>query len=131
MENLNNVKSTLALKNLYFESENFRATGLKNTTEEAQVGFGILPLEVNGKDFCVKLECRAEVASSFKLQIIIVGEFVVEDEQMIERLMPNAVAILFPYLRSEVSLITTKPNVAPIVLPPVNINALLSRRKQD
>ena len=33
----------------------------------------------------------------------------------------NGVAILFPYLRSEITLLTTQPGFQPIVLPAVNI----------
>ena len=33
----------------------------------------------------------------------------------------NGVAILFPYLRSELTLLTTQPGFQPIVLPAVNI----------
>ena len=33
----------------------------------------------------------------------------------------NAVAILFPYVRSQITLLTSQPEVDSIVLPPVNI----------
>jgi Preprotein translocase subunit SecB len=36
----------------------------------------------------------------------------------------NTVAILFPFLRSQVSLLTTQPGFAPIMLPVVNINEM-------
>ena len=32
----------------------------------------------------------------------------------------NTVAIMFPFIRSQVSLLTTQPGMAPIVLPPIN-----------
>lgn len=37
----------------------------------------------------------------------------------------NTVAIMFPYIRSQISLITTQPGIAPIMIPPININALI------
>lgn len=37
----------------------------------------------------------------------------------------NTVAILFPYLRSQVTLMTAQPNIEPVVIPAININALL------
>ena len=45
---------------------------------------------------------------------------------LIER---NAIAIMFPYLRSYISSLTTQPGMQPIVLPPINIMALLSGQK--
>lgn len=41
---------------------------------------------------------------------------------LIER---NAIAIMFPYLRSYISTLTTQPGMAPVVLPPINILSLL------
>lgn len=32
----------------------------------------------------------------------------------------NTVAIMFPFIRSQVSLLTTQPGMSPIVLPPIN-----------
>ena len=32
----------------------------------------------------------------------------------------NTIAIMFPFVRSQVSLLTTQPNMVPIVLPPIN-----------
>lgn len=37
----------------------------------------------------------------------------------------NTVAIMFPYIRSQISLITTQPGIAPIMIPPINVNALI------
>ena len=42
-----------------------------------------------------------------------------------EQLKPNAVAIMFPFLRSQISLLTTQPDMIPVVLPAININKLL------
>lgn len=38
----------------------------------------------------------------------------------------NTMAILFPFLRSQVTLMTAQPDMVPIVLPLININALLN-----
>lgn len=32
----------------------------------------------------------------------------------------NTIAIMFPFIRSQVSLMTTQPGMMPIVLPPIN-----------
>ena len=36
----------------------------------------------------------------------------------------NTVAIIFPYIRSQISLITTQPGVTPIMIPPINFSSL-------
>ena len=59
------------------------------------------------------------------INLSLVGEFIVsadKDSFDIWRLIKeNGVAILFPYLRSELTLLTTQPGFQPIVLPAVNI----------
>ena len=40
------------------------------------------------------------------------------DEQVI--IESNTVAIMFPFIRSEVTLLTSQPGMTPIVLPPIN-----------
>lgn len=39
-------------------------------------------------------------------------------------------AIMFPYIRSQISLLTTQPGLHPGQLPPMNINALLDSTEE-
>lgn len=41
----------------------------------------------------------------------------------------NTIAIMFPYIRSYISIITTQPGMAPIVLPAMNIIAMINDQK--
>ena len=43
----------------------------------------------------------------------------------------NAIAILFPYIRSYISTITTQLGMAPILLPAMNIVAMLNDQKKN
>lgn len=57
-----------------------------------------------------------------------VGLFRIEktDKENYEQLIKaNTVAIMFPYIRSQVSLLTTQPGIQPIMIPTMNINALI------
>ena len=43
------------------------------------------------------------------------------DVELVRSIMEtNTVAIMFPFIRSQVSLLTTQPGLTPIVLPPIN-----------
>ena len=44
-----------------------------------------------------------------------------DNSELIEK---NAIAIMFPYVRSYVSTMTSQPGMSPIVLPPMNIVAM-------
>lgn len=52
-----------------------------------------------------------------------VGFFEEESEGI--DLSANAVAILFPYVRSLISDLTSKGSDDPIILPPINVNSML------
>ena len=41
----------------------------------------------------------------------------------------NTIAIMFPYIRSYISIITTQPGMSPIVLPAMNIIAMINDQK--
>ena len=44
-----------------------------------------------------------------------------DDVELVRSLMEvNTVAIMFPFIRSQVSLLTTQPGMTPIIIPPIN-----------
>ena len=43
----------------------------------------------------------------------------------------NTVAIMFPFIRSEITLLTSQPGMSPIVIPPLNIKKLLSETQPE
>lgn len=43
----------------------------------------------------------------------------------------NTVAIMLPYIRSQISLITTQPGITPIMIPPVNVNSLAEKQGNE
>ena len=55
--------------------------------------------------------------------------FSTEQENM-DILEKNTIAIMFPYIRSYISIITTQPGMNPIVLPAMNIAAIVNDQKK-
>ena len=43
----------------------------------------------------------------------------------------NAIAILFPYIRAIISTYTANANVAPVIIPPMNINVYLRKKYSE
>lgn len=67
---------------------------------------------------------------SVRLNLETIGVFSVDEEGISENVSENlikvnTVAIMFPFIRSQISLLTTQPGLEPILLPPININALV------
>ncbi|MCM1058221.1 MAG: protein-export chaperone SecB [Firmicutes bacterium] len=79
-------------------------------------------------------EPKEEKVYPFRMSVEIEGYFKSNfeaEEQGIEQYEKNAVAILFPYVRAHVSTFTANANVTPLILPTVNVNKLLDRKKQQ
>ena len=121
-----NMKSSLRLENLYFERILFEAFGEASGNEkEADIGFKLDAPVFSEQYLSIKLRARVSVEDIFRTELCLVGKFEPSDKQNMAQYVPNAVAIMFPYLRSQITLITAQPNIPTIVLPAININKLL------
>lgn len=129
-----NVNSSLTLNQLVFDKIEFNRKGFQNDKEisfEVEVQIG------QGKDdiYKVTLILKGDKEEEYDFLISLTGFFSFEaaenlEEKQKENLInKNAVAILMPYLRSEVSLLTAQPNVECVVLPPFNINKMLEDKE--
>lgn len=61
------------------------------------------------------------------------GYFVLDESSEYDRLIlrQNAAAIVFPYMRSQLSLLTAQPEVDPLILQPVNIAQLVKETLEE
>ena len=41
------------------------------------------------------------------------------------------ISIIFPFIRSQVSLLTTQPGITPIMIPPINLNSLIDSEENE
>lgn len=126
-------KSSLSLLNLFFKRINMTNSGVKSSNEDqdAKVSFNLDAPVILNNVLTLSLNCLIEVEGHFRLEMCIVGEFGSDDEDFLNRMIPNAIAIMFPYLRSQVSLMTAQPNMPTLVLPPVNINSMIKKIVQQ
>lgn len=68
----------------------------------------------------------------FNFKVEIIGSFEIEcDDEEKKNILSeqNSVAILFPYVRALISTYTSASNVAPIILPPINVVKYLQNKK--
>lgn len=127
MKSLKNKQSKLQLEKLNVETMEFLRLddGINRADENAQITFSknmmsmedyykvVLGIEINSSE---KYKIKLELAGFFKID----GE-----ENMAQDLLEiNTLAILFPYLRSQLTLLTSQPGFEPVMLPVMNINAL-------
>jgi preprotein translocase subunit SecB len=123
MDNLNDEQCDLKLKKIVFEKISFERMGFKNE-EKLDIKIRVQVAENKNNIFKVTLSVNGEKKDEYNFIVQITGFFSVNgsDNKANENLInQNAVAILMPYVRSEVSLITAQPETECVVLPPFNI----------
>lgn len=119
--NIEEIKSELKMDNLYFskcsiERKQVISNGKLKMSLEKDIN------QVAEHMYSVELQFEA---SKEDLSILIIANatFTLEandfslEEKIIEH---NTVAIMFPFVRSQVTLMTSQPGMQPIVVPPIN-----------
>lgn len=74
------------------------------------------------------MTAQATREGEFKAKVQISGYWSIEesDSHKNQLLQENALAILFPYVRSQMTLLTAQPETEPIVWPAMNINKMMT-----
>ena len=121
--NIERIKSDLRMRDLYFP-ECF-------VKRNAQIANGELNIDVSrhvakktDNDYDVTVTVRIDKETKdLEVYVAACATFYIDHPNPIEvetLIKTNTVAIMFPFIRSQVSLITTQPGMVPVVLPPIN-----------
>lgn len=122
----------LQMNELYFSKYDFIQTR-EDTNSDYSTSFHI-NYAVSKKDSSkFKITILTSVKNetdSVHINLETVGIFTVDNNEISENISEqlikvNTVAIMFPFIRSQISLLTTQPGLTPVMLPPININALM------
>lgn len=131
--------AAIQLQSYYISNISFTYTPESENIENKKVHF---THEIDYKDnheVEVIISCSIEDESGLFLSVDLHGIFSVKAEvedskkwgyeikDLCER---NTLSILFPYLRSAISDISLKANVDPIILPTINILAIMDEQKE-
>lgn len=127
-------ESVLKLKKMQFDKIEFNRVGHRNNNKLVfRFQTDVTKRESDGV-YKVSLGLYGDKEAEYTFEIRIEGFFTFEfgkdecsKELEYELITKNAVAILMPYLRSEVSILTAQPEVECVVLPPFNIIDMLEQ----
>lgn len=130
------LESMLIFKKYTVDEVIFKRNENYDSTQKTRIEFSINK-EVKRKDnqMIVNLITRVfenceEKNYPFEMTIKITGYFEVENEGKDINFEPNAIAILYPYIRAIVSTYTASANINPLILPAINVNALFNKENQ-
>lgn len=119
------IESVLILQKMVFDKISFDRKGFKNDNDFS-MNFNVQISETPDDTlYKVTLRLNGYKEDEYDLVIQITGYFTLDESGVKLKdtlLQKNAIAILMPYIRSEVSLITAQPEVDCLILPPFNIN---------
>ena len=120
-----NIKSVLELKRLVFDYISFKREGFSSDAEFQLKLKSVISKKKYEELYRVELSLEGQKEGEYKIEIRLFGFFAFVEKLKNELLAKNAIAILMPYLRREVSILTAQPGVESVVLPPFNINKLM------
>ncbi len=135
------IKSVLEMKDLYFSKfmvENNRESGADLKTM-VDVSYNISGnFDDQNRDKCrVQIDLNVTTPDErFSLFLQTVGCFEIANKAMDEQtknflLKRNTISIMFPFIRSQVALMTTQPGMQPIMLDPIDVNALVEKSEKN
>ena len=119
-------ESILKLEDLYVDEQSFTRHGNAEPGDIA-MQFSLEMTEEVNNSRRIRLGVFGTQDNKYTFKIRIVGVFTVESSITLDDVYKenmykvNAVAILFPYLRTQLSLLTTQPGMSPVLIQPMNI----------
>ena len=112
----------LKLNHLLFDEITFNRVNFKSKND-LQVEFGFAFNKRENGEFVSSIRIIGTKKDEYNFVVRASGYFqiseAVEDSDIL--IQQNAIAIVFPYIRSQISLLTAQPEVDPVILPPMNI----------
>jgi preprotein translocase subunit SecB len=128
----NNITSSLHMDKLLFDEIEFHRIGIKNENK-LDLKMKIEVHQRNDEEaYKVTLTLIGDKADEYQLHIILSGYFSFQTDEFLDDdlkkklINENTVAILMPYMRSQLSLLTAQPETECVVMPPLNIINILS-----
>lgn len=121
-----NYESKLILKKLEVLNSRFDNNAKEGDELELKVLFDRKITELGDNQYNITLTTIvSDDDKKLFVSVTISGLFEteIENKVLVER---NTIAIMFPFVRSYISLITTQPNKPPIILPAINVAAMIN-----
>lgn len=130
---MENLKSILIFEKYVVDKVEFIRNNNYAPEQKTKIQFSINK-EVNKFDSKMEVTLYTKVFENakvnnypFEMEVQVTGFFAIESEEKNINLEPNAIAILYPYIRAIVSTYTASANVNALILPPINVNNLFKK----
>lgn len=134
-------RSVLSFKHVFIDEIIFERKENYNFREKLNFKLGC-SIEFNEEKSCYIVKLTTELGNKDNteesyLKVCVAGEFNIEfnneitDDVKEILIKKNTISILFPYLRSYISSITSQTGMKPIILPTINVNTILQNTDEE
>ncbi len=125
-----NALSPLRMEHIVFNKLFFERKGFAHPGGDVQFQARKNIEKMDDSVYLITLNIVAEKKDEYSAEVDISGYCTIAEDHPLKRtiLEKNAVAILFPYARTQLTLLTSQPETMPIVLPAVNINKMFEEQ---
>ena len=137
MEKIYDENCVLTLEDIVFDKISFSRKDFKSDREPT-FSFEISAGKRADEDvYKVTILMSVEKEKEYEIEISLSGFFSIntgaldENIDISELISKNTVAILMPYMRSELSLLTAQPGMECIVMPPINVNTMMEHARRN
>ena len=125
-------KSFIQINPVVFDELSFKRLGIKTEDSKIHLEINQTVKKNDESHYTLTIFVKATKEKEFIATVKIRGECSVNKNDPSKDILvqENAFSILFPYVRSELTLLTSQPETDPIVLPVMNVQAMMERAKQ-
>lgn len=129
------IFSELRLENVVFDHIEFDRKDFKKTNADPEIRLKVQVGENEDSVHRTNLICIITKKDEYDINISLSGYFTFQSDSSLDEknkkdiIENNTVSILMPYLRSEITLLTTQPDMEPVVLPVINVRKLMKNDK--
>lgn len=130
---MDKVFSVLKLNKIVFDKIEFLRFGFKNKNKLTCSTKARISKNDSDNIFKVTLVQNGHKQDEYSFEVQITGYFSLDKNDLSEDVIndlvsKNTVAILMPYVRSEISLLTAQPETDCVVLPPFNVTSMIDEK---
>lgn len=127
------LRGELTIQHFVFNKISFERTGFKNDVDDLPASFSVQVEKQGDSHYIVTLDVGIEKKDEFSALASISGYCEIDDNHPQRDIMlkVNAPAIMFPYVRAQLTLLTAQPETEPIVLPVVNFQKIYEKSKEN
>lgn len=129
------IFSELRLDNVVFDHIEFDRKDFKKSNADPEIRLKVQVGENEDSVHRTNLICIITKKDEYDINISLSGYFTFQSDSSLDEkkkkdiIENNTVSILMPYLRSEITLLTTQPDMEPVVLPVINVRNLMKNDK--